>query len=101
MDEPPLAPRPRKSLSSSESLLQGAPSPSIPAALPEKSVGNFPPHPDEISWGGAHNVPPSEGEGDRGQELGSCGETPQAGGNGAVLGPDPGGPGMEVPPLVL
>lgn len=42
--------------------------------------------------------PSPEGEGGTEDKTAGVG-TPQPGGSGAVLGPDPGGPGMEVPPL--
>lgn len=66
VDEPPLTPRPRKSLFSSESLLQGTRSPFIPAALPAKSVGIFPPTRTRLAGGppimSSHQLSP-EGEG--------------------------------------
>lgn len=97
LDEPPLTPRPLKSLFSSESLLRGTRSPFIPAALPAKSVGIFPPTRTRLAGPPPpHNVHPSAltRRGDRGQDLG-CGGAPQSRAESCL------GPGMEVPPLTL
>lgn len=104
VDEPPLTPRPRKSLFSRESLLRGTRSPFMPAALPAKSVGIFPPTRTRLAGGPpimSTHQPSPEGEGGTEDKTSGVRELHSQVGAEPCWGPDPGGPRMEVPPLTL